>query len=67
MLKQPVRNYSASTNIRSRRLVNPDPKFATQPQEALKRGLSKKELLYACLQSGGVEIPDAEEIDGRRR
>ncbi len=36
-------------------------------QEALKRGLSKKELLYACLRSGGIEIPDAEEIDGRRR
>lgn len=36
-------------------------------QEAKKRGLSKKELLYACLRSGGIEIPDSEEIDGRRR
>ena len=36
-------------------------------QEAKNRDLSKKELLYACLRSGGIEIPDSEEIDGRRR
>jgi hypothetical protein len=36
-------------------------------QEADKRGLTKKELLYACLRVGGIEIPDAAEIDGRRR
>ena len=36
-------------------------------QEARKRGVSKKELLYACLRSGGIEVPETEEIDGRRR
>lgn len=36
-------------------------------REAQKRCLSKKELLYACLRAGGIEIPDAEELDGRRR
>lgn len=35
--------------------------------EAERRGLSKKELLYECLRAGGIEIPDLDEIDGRRR
>ena len=35
--------------------------------EALKRGVTKKELLYECLRAGGIEIPAASEIDGRRR
>jgi len=35
--------------------------------EAVKRGLTKKELLYECLRSGGIEIPATSEIDGRRR
>ncbi len=36
-------------------------------QEAKKRGISKKELLYECLRTGGIEIPEISEIDGRRR
>ena len=36
-------------------------------QEAERRGLSKKELLYECLRIGGIEIPGTDEIDGRRR
>ena len=35
--------------------------------EAQKRQLTKKELLYECLRSGGIDIPANEEIDGRRR
>lgn len=35
--------------------------------EAKKRQLTQKELLYACLRSGGIDIPANEEIDGRRR
>jgi len=38
--------------------------FAT---EALKRGITQKELLYECLRAGGLNIPSATEIDGRRR
>lgn len=38
--------------------------FAT---EAARRGITKKELLYECLRAGGIEVPSAEEIDGRRR
>lgn len=36
-------------------------------QEAEARKLTKKELLYECLRAGGLNIPDAAEIDGRRR
>lgn len=35
--------------------------------EAQKRGVTQKELLYECLRSGGINIPDIAEIDGRRR
>lgn len=35
--------------------------------EAAKRGLTKKELLYECLRAGGINVPEASEIDGRRR
>ena len=35
--------------------------------EAQRRGMTKKELLYECLRSGGIEIPGNTEIDGRRR
>lgn len=35
--------------------------------EAQKRRLTQKELLYECLRAGGIDIPDAAEIDGRRR
>lgn len=36
-------------------------------REAERRGIGKKELLYACLRLGGLEIPGQDEIDGRRR
>jgi hypothetical protein len=35
--------------------------------EAQKRGLTQKELLYECLRAGGIDIPKAVDIDGRRR
>lgn len=35
--------------------------------EAEKRQITKKELLYECLRSGGIHIPENAEIDGRRR
>ena len=35
--------------------------------EAQKSGLTQKELFYECLRSGGINIPDTAEIDGRRR
>ena len=35
--------------------------------EAQKRGITQKELLYKCLRDGGIHIPDAFEMDGRRR
>jgi hypothetical protein len=35
--------------------------------EAKKRQLTKKELLYECLRSGGIDIPSNDKIDGRRR
>lgn len=36
-------------------------------REAERRGIGKKELLYSCLRLGGLDIPEKEEIDGRRR
>ena len=36
-------------------------------EEAQRRGISKKELLYECLRAGGIMIPKTAEIDGRRR
>jgi hypothetical protein len=35
--------------------------------EAQRRGVTKKELLYECLRAGGIYIPDASDIDARRR
>ena len=35
--------------------------------EAKKRKITQKELLYICLRAGGLDIPDSDEIDGRRR
>ncbi len=35
--------------------------------EAQKRGVTQKELMYECLRAGGIDIPDAAEIDDRRR
>lgn len=36
-------------------------------REAERRGIGKKELLYSCLRLGGLDIPERDEIDGRRR
>lgn len=36
-------------------------------REAERRGIGKKELLYSCLRLGGLDIPEKDEIDGRRR
>ena len=33
---------------------------------ARERGITMKELFYDCLRAGGIEIPEAAEIDGRR-
>lgn len=35
--------------------------------EAERRGLTKKELLYTCLRLGGIDIPEVDQIDARRR
>lgn len=35
--------------------------------EAQRRSITKKELLYECLRAGGIDIPEASEIDARRR
>lgn len=45
----------------------PEPIKKAFAKEASKRKITQKELLYACLRAGGVEIPDSQEIDGRRR
>lgn len=36
-------------------------------EEAQRRGITQKELLFHCLRAGGINVPDAIEIDGRRR
>ena len=36
-------------------------------KEAQLRGITQKEFLYHCLRAGGLDIPDAPDIDGRRR
>lgn len=45
----------------------PKPISEAFASEATRRGITKKELLYECLRAGGIEIPSAEEVDGRRR
>lgn len=35
--------------------------------EAGRRGLTLKEYLYFCLRAGGLDVPEADRIDGRRR
>lgn len=34
---------------------------------AKRKGLTQKEFLYHCLRAGGLDIPELEKIDGRRR
>jgi hypothetical protein len=36
-------------------------------EEASKRKITQKELLYECLRAGGINIPANSKIDGRRR
>lgn len=59
-LKDAPRVQFSFTNV-------PEPIKEAFALEAQKRGLTKKELLYECLRAGGIEVPDAAEIDGRRR
>jgi len=59
-LKDAPRVQFSFTNV-------PEPIKEAFAQEARKRGLTKKELLYECLRAGGISIPDSTEIDGRRR
>jgi hypothetical protein len=59
-LKDAPRVQFSFTNV-------PEPIKEAFAQEAQKRGVTKKELLYECLRAGGISIPDSTEIDGRRR
>ncbi len=36
-------------------------------EEAQRRGITQKELLFHCLRAGGIDVPEAIEVDGRRR
>ena len=45
----------------------PQPIKTAFADEAAKRGISQKELLYECLRAGGIDIPETSEMDGRRR
>lgn len=36
-------------------------------EEARRRGITQKELLFHCLRAGGIDVPDIIDIDGRRR
>lgn len=59
-LKDAPRVQLSFTNV-------PEPIKNAFAREARSRGLTKKELLYECLRAGGIDIPNSEEIDGRRR
>ncbi|MFK8035878.1 MAG: hypothetical protein AB8B94_17220 [Hyphomicrobiales bacterium] len=59
-LKDAPRVQFSFTNV-------PKPIKEAFAEEAQKRGLTQKELLYECLRAGGINIPDTAEIDGRRR
>lgn len=59
-LKDAPRVQFSFTNV-------PKPIKEAFASEAQRRGVSQKELLYQCLRAGGINIPDAVEIDGRRR
>lgn len=36
-------------------------------EEAKRRGITQKELLFHCLRAGGIDVPEAADIDARRR
>lgn len=59
-LKDAPRVQFSFTNV-------PKPIKEAFASEAQRRGMTQKELLYECLRAGGIDIPDATEIDGRRR
>ena len=59
-LKDAPRVQFSFTNV-------PEPIKNAFAEEAKRRGVTKKELLYECLRAGGIEIPSTWEIDGRRR
>ncbi|WP_134643191.1 hypothetical protein [Pseudaestuariivita atlantica] len=59
-LKDAPRVQFSFTNV-------PQPIKEAFAAEANKRGITKKELLYHCLRAGGIDVPEATEIDGRRR
>lgn len=59
-LKDAPRVQFAFTNV-------PKPIKEAFALEAQKRGLTQKELLYECLRAVGIDIPKANDIDGRRR
>lgn len=59
-LKDAPRVQFSFTNV-------PKPIKEAFAQAAQKRGVTQKELLYECLRAGGIDIPSAVEIDGRRR
>lgn len=59
-LKDAPRVQFSFTNV-------PEPIKKAFADEAKRRGLTKKELLYECLRAGGISVPEASEIDGRRR
>ena len=59
-LKDAPRVQFSFTNV-------PQPIKEAFAAEADKRGITKKELLYHCLRAGGIDVPEATEIDGRRR
>ena len=59
-LKDAPRVQFSFTNV-------PKPIKEAFAEEAQKRGLTQKELLYECLRAGGINIPETSKIDGRRR
>lgn len=59
-LKSAPRVQFAFTNV-------PQPIKDAFVAEAKRRNLTQKAFLYECLRAGGLDIPDADEIDGRTR
>jgi hypothetical protein len=59
-LKDAPRVQFSFTNV-------PKPIKEAFAEEASKRKITQKELLYECLRAGGINIPANSKIDGRRR
>ncbi|MEL7381876.1 MAG: hypothetical protein AAFN09_17300 [Pseudomonadota bacterium] len=59
-MKSAPRVQFAFTNV-------PQPIKEAFVAEAKRRKITQKALLYECLRAGGLDIPDADEIDGRTR